>query len=442
MQVKVMKYALFLALLVLLSACGGGDTPTQAPVLVATAQFPADSGVGHPHVYASMLEPTHAVRYSAGSEEDKIVARWGDAGESAILQLNGFYPDALFLPDGLPGVVWVAGHHADGRFAVRAYTDTSGDGVIDVSSAEELISGDRPDRVGGLVFDSTSGTLFIRETVTDHIFKAHDTTGDGRPNDLLGMPFVDGAWPGPPGSEFGEDPVYATVEDLVTGEEVTVPAGYMKLATGLTGAGVDRVRVSNIAQWLIDSDGDNVVDTVEDIVEVAAPSLGTSLVDGVRRVQLFGADGATLEFRDEFGTSLGQGASGDWIVLGNPVVAGQRFRVVDVTNQLMTDLLAVGARRIYAHEPGVVTDGSAQTVTITGANLDLVTQVILERSDASVVLTYQSISPWQIDVNLPAMGEAWDERTEMVLIPSGAFDIDDPDTYEDRVGVERCPHEE
>jgi hypothetical protein len=422
----------------LMVACGSGSD--NDPTSGVAAQLPANSGVGHSHVTARVYGEANGVNYASRSEEDKIVA-WFSADSVKIdLDLQGFYPDVLFVPEAWPNELWVFGHDSNGVFALRSLTDTTGDGMVDPSSSQVLLSGDRPDRLESLAFDASSGTLYLMESMTRHVCVAVDTTNDNRPDSLQGDPFLNAAWVDEPGVPLGSATRYGSIDDPVTGLPVTVPAGSMLFAIGLANAKADRVQVLGEDKWLIDTDGDHVVDTIEPIARVKAPAFAGYLVDGLRRVQLDGHEGSTLELVTDAGVVLGQAAPEGWVNLASPLAQGQTLKVVDNTNGLESEYATVGHSRIYANEPGVVTLGDAITVTITGANFDLVTSVVLQRKGASQTLTYQLISAQEIRVNLPAMGPEWDAHTEILMSPSAPFDRDEWDTYPDTVGVERCPH--
>jgi len=427
--------AITLFWLALIVGCAKDEDST----VEAVAQLAADSGLGHPDVFARVFDPATQVAYSSRSNEDKIVALV--AGAKAEIGLSGFKPDRLLLPSEWAGQLWVLGHTSTGTFEVRSLTDVTGDGIVDASSSQTLLSGDRPDRVGYFAFDEETGALYLHETVTGHVFLALDSNSDKRPDQLLATPFVDGAWPGPPGGLLGDSPAYTIQDDLVSGEPVTMPSGWMSFAIGLTDAGADRVFVRGPHEWAVDTDGDHVADALVPLVQIEQPVFYTSLVAGIDKVRLHGHEGASLSLVEDNGVVHGETTPGGWVQLNTSLVEGQRLQIVDGTNNEESGFLQVGPRRVYAHEVGVITTGTAKSVTITGANLDLVATAKLEREGVSQALTFQFVSAWELQVDLPAMGTGWDEPTHIVLAPAATFDELDPETFPDTVGVERCPHE-
>ena len=402
----------------LVSCSNGDDAPSSLEPVASSAQDP-DSGFGEGLTHSSAV--LDLVVYVSVSNQDVLNCTERD-GDYDQLSLGGFYPQLMFVPwsPAPEDELWILGGDGNGQVALRVYTDDDGDGLIDPSTATVLFTGQRPDVVRLAAYDPGSGTLYLQELGTSHIYRARDTNADLRPDTLDQTPFADGSWMGP-----GNAPRVFVETDPETGEEQEIPAGLASYAARLKNAESDRVTVAAIAVF-VDTNADGVADDLIDYLSSAKgpPSvLGGRLVAGMHEVEVIGSFDADVELRevDAQGNVLqvlgsvhlvgGHGI----LFLASELDAAVRVALRDITNNIDGHTHIVGAEKLYLGQPAavVIQTGEAVTLTLDGANLDRVTSVTLSSSEAEgpadLALTFATAADGRsITVDVTSLADAWD----------------------------------
>lgn len=431
-----------LACAVTLASCNAGTAPTTS---VSNLEDP-DSGFGDR--LASSAAALDDVMYVADSRFARLRFTEQDA-TTGELALQGFFPQCLFAfePSGQAHQLWVVGGDGEGVVTLRSFSDTNTDGVIDVGSAVDLLSGDRPDVTVGVAYDPMSGTMFLLEAGTGNVYRARDTNSDSRPDTLDPTPFIDGRWTGPGSTE----PRVHEFIDPETSETILVPAGLSAYARSLVDPHPSRVTLPGIAAFE-DTDADGVADAFAEypVEQVVPPAVLTGrLVAGMTRVKVLGTGVASVELRqvDEQGMVIGT-LGGTNLISGYGVITlssglteDERVVLHDTTNNSTGDAHTVLPAAAYVEQPIGITGvhpGTAAELVFMGANLDLVTGVkLVARSidgPEDLPLSYQvGQGSSQIQVQIPSLSESWVGSAEIT------FCVSDPEELFPVIVCDICP---
>lgn len=345
-----------------------------------------------------------------------------ETGETVSIALPGVFPQHLITPGsaGAASEIWVVAGNGSGDMSLRAYTDQTGDGVVDSASEQTLFSSSRPDVTRSAAIHVESGTVYLLECGTGNIYRARDTNGDQRPDVLDAVPFVHGAWiPGHP------DLYFIDSVDPDTGVTIQNPAGVTAVARKIREATETSVLI-DLVGVATDSDADGVADDLKhhlDGQSVAPSALAGKLVAGSVNVPVQGAWGSSLELRevDEQGAVLATIATTTLTRSSGVLQASvgldesDLYVIHDVTLGLDSFTYTVLPAELIVEapdDPVSFTEGETSTIVLPGANLDLIDQVQLVSSElngpAQISLTY-TVAPngRSIEVAVPALNSSW-----------------------------------